>query len=126
MAKRKRRQSGELKQEVIKLRDKVTFTYKPGRGDHGHIYNNIDKISDDHLKVIQNAVNGEIVRRRELVDHPELKPEKNSFFKKLRRFIRRLNAEIMYHAETTAVNHIVGSEQACNSPYIGLIDETIG
>lgn len=104
------------------MRDRVTFTYKPERGDHGNIHGNFKNVSDEHLKVIQNAVNGEIVRRRELIDHPELKPEKNSFFKKLRRFIRRLNAEIQYHAETTAVNHIVGSEQACKSPYIGIED----
>ena len=107
------------------MRDKVTFTYRPERGDHGNIHGKFKYVSDEHLKIIRNAVNKEIIRRRDLIDHPELKSEKNTFFKKLRRFIRRLNAEIIYHAETTAVNHIVGSEQACNSPYIGLIDETV-
>ena len=104
------------------MRDKVTFTYRPERGDHGNIHGNFKNVSDEHLKIIRNAVNKEIIRRKETQLFG--KPERFSFFKKLRRFIRRLNAEIIYHAETTAVNHIVGSEQACNSPYIGLIDET--
>lgn len=35
-------------------------------------------------------------------------------------------SEIAYHAETTAVNHIVGSEQAANINYIGIEDCTNG
>lgn len=66
MAKRKRRQSGELKQEVIELRDKVTFTYRPERGDHGNIHGKFNNVSDKHLKIIRNAVNEEIIRRRDL------------------------------------------------------------
>lgn len=106
------------------MRDRVTFTYKPERGDHGNIHGNFKNVSDDHLKIIQNAVNKEIIRRRETEQFGKTEQLKPGFSRKLRRFIRRLNAEIIYHAETTAVNHIVGSEQACNSPYIGLIDET--
>ena len=108
------------------MRDKVTFTYRPERGDHGNIHGNFKYVSDEHLKIIRNAVNKEIIRRRDLINHPELKPEKNNFFKKLRRFIRRVSSEIAYHAETTAVNHIVGSEQAANINYIGIEDCTNG
>ena len=102
------------------MRERVTFTYK-----NGFAKTKFQNISDKHLDSLRHAVNNEILRREEAKKYPEPPRPKRVFIKKLRRFIRRLNAEIIYHAETTALNHIVGSEQACNSPYIGLIDETV-
>ena len=102
------------------MRERVTFTYK-----NGFAKTKFQNISDKHLDSLRQAVNNEILRREEAKKYPEPSKSKRVFIKKLRRFIRRINAEIIYHAETTAVNHIVGSEQACNSPYIGLIDETV-
>ena len=101
------------------MKEKVTFTYK-----NGFSKTKFRNVNDKHLDLLKNEICKEQLKRKEAQQFG--KPERFSFKKKLRRFIRRLNAEIMYHAETTAVNHIVGSEQACNSPYIGLIDETIG
>lgn len=105
---------------MIFKKEKVTFTYK-----NGFAKTKFQNISDKHLDSLRQAVNNEILRREEAKKYPEPSKPKRVFIKKLRRFIRRLNAEIIYHAETTAVNRIVGSEQACNSPYIGLIDETV-
>lgn len=101
------------------MKEKVTFTYK-----NGFSKTRFKNVSDKHLELLKSEICKEQLKRKETQQFGKAK--RFSFKKKLRRFIRRLNAEIMYHAETTAVNHIVGSEQACNSPYIGLIDETIG
>ena len=100
------------------MKEKVTFTYK-----NGFSKTRFKNVSDKHLEILKRDICKEQLKRKEAQQFG--KPERFSFKKKLRRFIRRLNAEIIYHAETTAVNHIVGSERACKSPYIGLIDETV-
>jgi len=100
------------------MKEKVTFTYQ-----NGFSKTRFKNVSDKHLELLKSEICKEQLKRKDAQLFG--KPERFSFKKKLRRFIRRLNAEIIYHAEATAVNHIVGSEQACNSPYIGLIDETV-
>ena len=102
-------------------KEKVTFTYK-----NGFAKTKFHNISDKHLKTLQQAVNKEILRREDKKMRSEFTQEKpkRKFGRKLRRFFHRLNAVITYHAENTAVNYIVGSEQACESPYIGIEDFT--
>ena len=103
---------------MIFKREKVRFTYK-----NGFTKAEFKNVSDKHLDILKRDICKEQIRRKEAQIFD--KPEKMTFGKKLRRFIRRVSSEIQYHAETTAVNHIVGSEQAAKSPYIGMIDETI-
>lgn len=102
-------------------KEKVTFTYR-----NGFAKTKFHNISDKHLKTLQQAVNNEILRREDEKKRSEFtqKKPKRKFGRKLRRFIHRLNFVIVYHAEHTAVNHIVGSEQAMESPYIGIEDYT--
>lgn len=103
------------------MKEKVTFTYK-----NGFSKTRFRNVSDKHLEILKRDICKEQLKRKETQQFGKSEQLKKApFGKKLRRFIRRLNTEIMYHAETTAVNHIVGSERACNSPYIGLIDETV-
>ncbi len=104
---------------MIFKREKVKFTYKDG-----FTTVTFKNVSDKHLNILKRDICREQIRRKEA----ELfgNTEQVSFGKKLRRFIRRISSEIQYHAETTAVNHIVGYEQAADMPYINLIDETAG
>lgn len=94
------------------MREKVTFTYKDGftRAE-------FKNVSDKHLDILKRDICLEQLRRKE---QPQVKP---SFAYKLKRFIRRLNAEIQYQAETTVLNSIVGSEQAASINYLGLVEE---
>lgn len=99
------------------MKEKVTFTYK-----NGFSKTRFRNVSDKHLELLKSEICKEQLKRKEAQRFG--KPEQSDFKRKFKRFMRRLKAEIAYHAETTALNHIVGSEQACKSPYIGLIDET--
>ena len=65
-------------------------------------------------------------KEAQLFGNSEQLKHRHGFSRKLRRFFHRLNAVITYHAENAAVNYIVGSEQACESPYIGIEDFTNG
>lgn len=110
---------------MIFKREKVKFTYKKKKGDeHGHYKAKLKKVSDEHLKDLKREIGKEQIRRKEAQPLGKAEQSKIPFGAKLRRFIRRVSSEIQYHAETTAVNHIVGSEQAASLPYINLIDET--
>ena len=100
------------------MKEKVTFTYK-----NGFSKTRFRNVSDKHLEILKRDICKEQLKRKEAQQFGKVK--QSDFKRKFKRFMRRLNAEIMYHAETTAVNHIVGSERACDSPYIGLIDETV-
>lgn len=102
-------------------KEKVTFTYK-----NGFAKTKFRNISDKHLNILKQDICREQVRRKEaeLFGNSEQLKHRHGFSQKLRRFFRRLSAEITYHAENTAVNYIVGSEQACESPYIGIEDFT--
>ena len=99
------------------MKEKVTFTYR-----NGFSKTRFRNVSDKHLEILKRDICKEQLKRKEAQQFGKVK--KSDFKRKFKRFMRRLKAEIQYHAETTAVNHIVESEQACNSPYIGLIDET--
>ena len=100
------------------MKEKVTFTYKDGFSK-----TKFKNVSDKHLELLKSEICKEQLKRKE-AQQQFGKVKQSDFKRKFKRFMRRLKSEILYHAETTAVNHIVGSEQACNSPYIGLIDET--
>lgn len=102
-------------------KESVTFTYK-----NGLTKTKFKNISDKHLEILKNNICREQLRRKEAELFGKTEPHKAGFFEKLRRFFRRLNVEIQYHAEHTAVNNIVGSEQAMNSPYLGIEDFTQG
>jgi hypothetical protein len=100
------------------MKEKVTFTYK-----NGFSKTRFKNVSDKHLELLKSEICKEQLKRKEAQQFGKVK--QSDFKRKFKRFMRRLKSEIAYHAETTAVNHIVGSEQACKSPYIGLIDETV-
>jgi len=104
---------------MIFKREKVKFTYKDG-----FTTVTFKNVSDKHLNILKHEIGKEQIRRKENEPFGKAKQSKIPFGAKLRRFIRRVSSEIQYHAETTAVNHIVGSEQAASLPYINLIDET--
>ena len=98
------------------MREKVTFTYKDGFSK-----TKFKNVSDKHLEILKRDICKEQIRRKE--SQMFGKSEKYGFKKKLKRFIRRLGAKAEYKIDAVVVNCIVGSEQACKSPYIGMIDE---
>lgn len=97
------------------MKEKVTFTYK-----NGFSKTRFRNVSDKHLEILKRDICKEQLKRKEAQQFGKVK--QSDFKRKFKRFMRRLKSEIVYHAETTAVNHIVGSEQACKSPYIGIED----
>lgn len=103
------------------MKERVTFTYK-----NGFSKTKFRNISDKHLNILKQDICREQIRRKEakLLGKTKQPNKKQGFSRKLRRFFHRLNAVITYHAKNTAVNYIVGSEQACESPYIGIEDFT--
>ena len=99
------------------MRETVKFKYKKKRGyDHGVYKVDLRNVSDEHLEDLKNEIGKEQIRRK------ETKPQK-PFGYKLKRFFRRLNNVIQYHAETTVCNYIVGSEQAASINYLGLVED---
>ena len=93
------------------MRETVKFKYK-----NGFTKVEFNNVSDKHLDILKREICREQVRRK------DAKPKK-SFGYKLKRFFRRLNNVIQYHAETTVCNYIVGSEQAASINYLGLVEE---
>lgn len=102
----------------MRHKERVKFTYK-----NGFTRVEFKNVSDKHLDILKREICREQVKRKEAELFGKDEQHKSGFPKKLRRFFRRLNAEIQYHAKTTAVNHIVGSEHAAAVNYIGLIEE---
>lgn len=99
------------------MRAKTVIYYRPN-GEIKKIRSNAGQTR--HNKAAMMLMRGQYkptmgMRIAGLFGRPYKAKRKNKFGHKFKRFMRRLKTEI----DETVVSHIVGSEQACKSPYIG-------